>query len=128
MPEILKHCSVASGAGCDVNSRAGHDYILETAQVNKTPRGNADTTEALLVKRTNTHSKYRIIKKPKSIDQMNKHFNKINKMLLKKEQENFYVGGGDGMGLGLVIRGVSTRKCDLIVVLVLLVLLFVWMR
>ena len=126
MPEILKHCSAASGAGCDVNSKAGHDYMLETAQVNKTPRGNADTTEALLVKRTNLHSQYNIIKKPKSIDQMNEHFNKINKMLLKTEQENFY--GGDGMGLGSVIRGVSTRKCDLIVVLVLLVLLFVWIR
>lgn len=127
---ILKHCK--KEGGCDVHPRSGHDMILETGEVVKSSRGNSDTMAAQLVKQSSMGGKYNTFEKPKAIDEMNGHFDKISALLLKRRQENFY-GGVEGMGgvygrLGGIIRGVESRKGDIVVILVLLVLLFLWIR
>ena len=120
---ILKHCK--KDGDCAVHLRSGHNMILETSEVVKSTRGNSDTMAVQLTTQSSMGGKYNTNPEPKAIDEMNGHFYNISKLLLKRNMENFYGGGEKVLG---VIKSVDTRKCDIIVILVLLVMLFLWIR
>lgn len=115
---------MAKDGHCDV-SGAGHQYILETGDVNKKVRGEGKTMAETLIQNTNqaNQSDYSVMKKPKSVIDMNANLRKFTQMLDKKRRETFFGGEGDLA----IVRSISTKKGDTIVVLVLLVLLFLFL-
>lgn len=118
---ILKNCAIAGDKHCDVND-AGHGHDIETGEIIKSKKGE-DGMSDYLTKHTNMAiaSDYNVIGPSKSVSKMNDVIVKMTRSLNQKNKEHFY--GGSELGYS-VIRGISTKKGDCMVVIVLLLFLF----
>ena len=136
MPGQLNPDKCGNGQ-CDGLGGSGNNYVLSTGQVEKTRVIGGIVTQAdiLAEKRALTlKSSYDTFQKPKSATYPNKTLVDLTRMLNARNgggSETFVgVGagiGGSGTRLGF-IKSVSTKKCDIIVVATLLLLLFWLLR
>lgn len=114
---------------CDGLGGAGHNYIISNGEVEKKRVIGGDITQSdiLAQKRELTlKSSYDTFQKPNSATYPGKNLVDLTRML-NARNESFIGFGESGVQLG-VVRSVSSKKGDVIVVATLLLLLFWLLR
>ena len=130
MAGLLDKCGVGSGADCDNSDKAGGNYKIDTGDV-ENKKGGKDLTQAQILSKTTElalKTPYDVHKKPDGAKVPNDAIVNLTKMLNGRNNDNgmeTFVGR-DGGGTGMVLN-VSSRKGDIVVVLVLVFLLFWWL-